>query len=64
MTRIRPNKLWADTVHFFRHQVIVEALDKGESILFPGREAKVLYGLRRFTPRLLWWMVKKAEYES
>ncbi|MEZ4269366.1 MAG: SDR family oxidoreductase [Myxococcota bacterium] len=40
---------------------IEDALEKGREILFPSTEAKVLYGLRRFTPRLLWKLVHKAE---
>ncbi|MCB9728234.1 MAG: SDR family oxidoreductase [Deltaproteobacteria bacterium] len=40
---------------------IEEALEKGRDILFPNTEAKVLYGLRRFAPRLLWKLVHKAE---
>jgi NAD(P)-dependent dehydrogenase (short-subunit alcohol dehydrogenase family) len=40
---------------------IEEALEKGREILFPNTEAKVLFGLRRFAPRLLWKLVHKAE---
>ena len=40
---------------------IEESLDKGETILFPGMEAKILHGLRRYSPKLLWWLVMKAE---
>ncbi|MFQ5352655.1 MAG: SDR family NAD(P)-dependent oxidoreductase [Candidatus Binatia bacterium] len=40
---------------------IEEALEKGQRILFPGREAKVLFALRRFAPSLLWKIILKAE---
>lgn len=46
------------------HQVVAdieEALDKGKEIFFPSTEGKVLFGLRRFAPKLLWKVIWKAE---
>jgi len=40
---------------------VEDAIEKGQTILFPGREAKVLYTLRRFAPKFLWTLILKAE---
>jgi len=42
---------------------IEKAIEKGTKILFPGREARILFALRRFAPRLLWKLILKAEYD-
>ena len=46
-------------------KVIVEEIEKGiergEEILYPLAEAKVLLRLRRFLPGLLWTIMHKAE---
>ncbi len=41
---------------------IEKNIEKGVKILFPGREAKILFALRRYAPRLLWKLILKAEY--
>lgn len=41
---------------------IEKGIEKGVKILFPGREAKILFALRRYTPGLLWKLILKAEY--
>ena len=41
---------------------IEKAIEKGVKILFPGREAKILFALRRYAPGLLWKLILKAEY--
>lgn len=38
-----------------------EAIERGEEIVYPTREASVLYALRRFAPKLLWKLIDKAE---
>lgn len=38
-----------------------EALERGDEIVFPTREAAVLHALRRFAPKLLWKLIEKAE---
>jgi len=40
---------------------IERAIERGETILFPDRESKILFALRRFAPKLLWRMILKAE---
>jgi NAD(P)-dependent dehydrogenase (short-subunit alcohol dehydrogenase family) len=40
---------------------VEEAIERGETILFPGREAKILFLLRRLAPKLLWKIILKAE---
>jgi short-subunit dehydrogenase len=40
---------------------VEEAIERGQTILFPGREAKVLFLLRRLAPKLLWKIILKAE---
>lgn len=38
-----------------------EAIERGDEIVFPTREATVLHALRRFAPKLLWKLIDKAE---
>jgi NAD(P)-dependent dehydrogenase (short-subunit alcohol dehydrogenase family) len=40
---------------------IEEAIEKGKTILFPGREAKILFALRRYAPKFLWKVILKSE---
>jgi NAD(P)-dependent dehydrogenase (short-subunit alcohol dehydrogenase family) len=40
---------------------IEEGIEKGARVLLPDREARLLTGLRRFAPRLLWKIILKAE---
>lgn len=40
---------------------IEEAIEKGKTILFPTREARILFMLRRFTPNFLWKLILKSE---
>lgn len=40
---------------------IETALESGKTILFPGREARFLFAMRRFAPGLLWNLILRAE---
>ena len=40
---------------------IERALEKGQTISFPGAMAKGLYGMRRLAPKLLWNIILKSE---
>ena len=40
---------------------IETGIDKGKQVLLPGGEAKMLYALRRLSPRLLWKIQSSAE---
>jgi NAD(P)-dependent dehydrogenase (short-subunit alcohol dehydrogenase family) len=40
---------------------VEEGLEKGKTILFPGREARVLFALRRYVPNFLWKLILRAE---
>jgi NAD(P)-dependent dehydrogenase (short-subunit alcohol dehydrogenase family) len=40
---------------------VEDGLEKGKTILFPGREARVLFALRRFAPNFLWKLILRAE---
>lgn len=40
---------------------IEEAIENGRTILFPGREAKMLFALRRYAPKFLWKLILKSE---
>ena len=40
---------------------IEAAAEKGKSFLFPGIETKIMYGVRRLAPNLLWNVIQRAE---
>ena len=42
-------------------ELIEKAIEKGQSISFPGPMAKGLYGMRRLSPSLLWKVILREE---
>ncbi len=42
-------------------ELIEKAVEKGQSISFPGAMAKGLYGMRRLSPSLLWKIILREE---
>jgi NAD(P)-dependent dehydrogenase (short-subunit alcohol dehydrogenase family) len=44
--------------------LVEKGIAKGTPIIFPSAMAKGLYGMRRFSPKLLWKVIMKSEYAS